>query len=133
MRYFIILISITVTILLVSCDSDAKVITGYDDGSELNEGDFVPFLLEQNYPNPFNPITTIMIRVGVSLHLKLEIYTDDWQKVCTLIEDDFQENTIHSFIFDGINSDGEVIPSGSYFYTLEGGGVILIRKMTVLK
>ncbi|MBC8215346.1 MAG: hypothetical protein H8E64_02405 [Candidatus Marinimicrobia bacterium] len=119
--------------LFPSCESDTKILAGYQNGEELEEGDLIPFLLHQNFPNPFNPRTSIRFDVGKSLHLTMKVYTDDWQEVSKLVDDEFDENTFHTVIFQGINSDGEEVPSGSYFYTLEGGGVILIRKMTVLK
>jgi len=121
------------TLLLCSCDKDSIVLVGYEDGVKLEEGDNVPFLLDQNYPNPFNPNTTIYYQVGINTSLKLKVYSDDWQEVVTLVDKPNHDVGYYRVSFDGKNSKGEYIPSGEYFYTLEGDGFILLRKMKLLK
>lgn len=125
-------ILILVPIIFSSCESKTVIMAGYQDGEELAEGDLVPFLLEQNFPNPFNPSTEIHYQVVEPMHLILTVYTDDWQEVVVL-EDRNYGAGYHRTIFNGRNFNNEPVASGDYFYTLAGSGVIMIRKMKVLK
>jgi hypothetical protein len=109
------------------CTEEGKVGVALLDGSELSEGDRVPFLLYQNYPNPFNPTTSIRFDVAGNIKLKLNVYTSDWIEVKTLVNKSMGPGT-HQVVFIG-NS----FPSGDYFYTLEGGGHSQIRKMKIVK
>ena len=85
------------------------------------------FKLQQNYPNPFNPETTITFRAAKDDHYNLKVYNISGQKVAVLLDDDCQAGT-HQVLFDASN-----LPSGTYFYRLEGGGMNVIKKMILLK
>jgi hypothetical protein len=123
------IVSFIVLLLLVfsnGCE-DADFITGYQGDRELKEGEEVPFLLGQNYPNPFNHTTTIPFRVAINLDLKLTVYSDEWQPVKVLLEQPTNPGS-HTLQFDA-----EDLPSGDYYYTLEGGDYTQIRKMKLVK
>jgi len=119
-------------LLLYSCEYEDKTLVGYYNDSELEEGDEIPFMLDANYPNPFNPLTIISFSVGQPMHLVLKVYTDDWQNVCTMVDTTYESGRYAEY-FNAKNFENDELPSGSYFYTLEGGGYLLIRKMTLLK
>ncbi len=127
-----ILLLITMNVFFLSCDDEVKLLSAIEDGKELKEGANVPFLLFQNYPNPFNPETTIRYQVGVQMHLRMRVFSDDWQEVKKLVDKDHIPGE-YAVSFDAMNSNGERIASGEYFYTLEGSGFTLVRKMKLVK
>jgi hypothetical protein len=91
--------------------------------------------LLQNSPNPFNPWTTIHYRVPGSLgkaRLSLRIYAVSGRLVRTLV-DGPQEPGQHSVTWDGRDGDGRAVASGLYLYRLEGAGVSITRKMSLLQ
>ena len=123
----IILVIVPLIILFSSCSEDADFLSGYQGDRELKEGEEVPFVLQQNYPNPFDRTTTIPFRVANNLELKLTVYSDEWQPVKVLLER-LMSSGAHQLQFDA--SD---LPSGDYYYTLEGGDYTQIRKMKLVK
>jgi hypothetical protein len=106
--------------------------SGVKDGEELNEGDPIPFYLSQNYPNPFNPSTEIRYDVSTPINLTINIYTEDWFKVSTIVNR-FHQPGSYAVTFNGLNKDNEQLPTGDYYYTLEGRGYILVRMMRLIK
>ncbi len=115
-----------------SCNDEVTLMSAIQNGDELKEGSTVPFLLFQNYPNPFNQSTTITYQVAVQMHLQITVFTDDWQEVKILVDSKHQAGEF-KVQFDGRNSENELIPSSEYFYTLNGNGFTLIRKMKLVK
>ena len=124
-------LALTLALLLVvvsfSCTDQDKIAAAIQDGKELNEGDQVGIRLSQNYPNPFNPTTVIGYAVACQMHIRLRVLTEDWQEVATLVDD-----TMTSGFFQ-IHFDASGLPSGEYYYTLEGSGVTIIRRMELVK
>ena len=94
-----------------------------------NELNVLPteYVLSQNYPNPFNPTTRINYSVPASGQVKLTVYNALGQQVATLV--------------NGVRSAGEYtvswnaanMASGIYFYRLEIGSTILMKKMILMK
>lgn len=121
-----------VFVSFASCKDENTVLSAIKDGEELAEGTKVPFFMNQNYPNPFNPSTTIHFRVAQEMKLKLSVYTEDWELVNVLIEKELAMG-LYEYNFDARSKDGKALPSGSYYYSLEGGGYVLTMKMTLLK
>jgi hypothetical protein len=85
------------------------------------------FRLDQAYPNPFNPITTIPFALRERTHAKLAVYNIMGQRVAMLV-DGMLEAGEHRVTFDGSN-----LASGLYFYRLEAGSFVQIRKVVMLK
>jgi len=85
------------------------------------------FSLEQNYPNPFNPETIISYTIPSTSRVRLKVHDILGQEVAVLV-DEVKQPGVHQAIFNGVNC-----PSGLYFYTLEAGGNIIMRKMMLLK
>ena len=119
---------------LLSCDADDTITAVIEDGevSELRNG--LPITLSQNYPNPFDEhfYTTITFTNTTPMHLQMKVYTDAWQEVATLVDQNFPASQ-HSVIFYGVNENGEIIPAGDYFYTLESENLILVRRMKFVR
>jgi M6 family metalloprotease-like protein len=94
------------------------------------------FKLGQNYPNPFNPSTTISFNIDRTTRTKqpvsLIVYDIRGRRVRTLVDSKLEPGR-HTIHWDGRNDRGQSISSGIYLYTLNTGGEMLTRKMTVLK
>lgn len=89
----------------------------------------IPFgySLEQNYPNPFNPNTNIVFSLPVSSNISLKVYSLNGELV-RVISEGYHEAGHHTYNF---NADG--LSSGTYFYQLIAGDVVISKKMTVIK
>ena len=85
------------------------------------------FALEQNYPNPFNPATIIKYSIPQDQQVKLNVYNLLGENVMTLINR-FQKAGPHEVNFNASN-----LASGVYFYKLEAGIQISIKKMILMK
>ncbi len=85
------------------------------------------YSLEQNYPNPFNPVTTITFSLQKPGKTVLEVYNILGQKVKTLLNDELKAGThIQRW-------DARGYASGVYFYRLQSGGFMQIKKMMLVK
>jgi hypothetical protein len=85
------------------------------------------FRLEQNYPNPFNPRTEIQFQIPASSHVKLVVFDLLGREVATLV-DGFEEGG-----FKSVEFDASTLASGAYFYRLEAGKFVEVKKMQLLK
>jgi hypothetical protein len=85
------------------------------------------FALEQNYPNPFNPTTTINFSLGKATDVKLIVYNVLGQQVTQLVNDKLPAGA-HTVQFKATN-----LATGVYFYRLEAGSFVDVKKMLLLK
>ncbi len=90
--------------------------------------------LDQNFPNPFNPTTSIAYTVGgVGIQgsgvstVRLRVYDLLGREVATLVNEREQPGT-YSVAFDGSH-----LASGVYFYRLDVGTFVFVRKLVLLK
>jgi flagellar hook assembly protein FlgD len=90
------------------------------------------FTLSQNYPNPFNLSTSISFSMPASSEVNLTIYNIMGQKVKTLAKGWFEAGS-HTVTWDGTNESGSVVASGIYFYKLNAGENLVVKKMSLLK
>jgi hypothetical protein len=87
----------------------------------------INFVLEQNYPNPFNPITNIEFHIADFEFVSLKVFDILGNEVETLINEQmFPGNYTVKF-------NGKNLTSGTYFYRLQAGEFIEIKKMVFLK
>jgi glucose/arabinose dehydrogenase len=93
-------------------------------GKETNPGQFS---LSQSYPNPFNPTTTIDYQLSKAGQVCLSVYNAKGQLVATLVN---EKQPAGSYSLQW-NASGRV--SGTFFYQLQVDGVVLSRKMLLLK
>ena len=87
--------------------------------------------LYQNHPNPFNQSTEIGIMLKKSAFVKLEIMNNMGQKVCKLFEGKLDAGTTH-FKWDGIDSYGNLLSDGIYYYQLTSNNKVKTRKMLLM-
>lgn len=89
------------------------------------------FELSQNYPNPFNPSTKIEYSLEKPGMVSLKVYNMLGQEVVTLVNGP-QEAGSYTVSFN--TTKGMVgLPSGVYFYRLETGSFVSIKKLVLLK
>ena len=90
-----------------------------------------------NYPNPFNPETWIPYDLAQDTDVHIHIYNLKGKPIRHL-KVGFQtagtyRTPSRAAYWDGVNSDGEAVASGVYFYTLQAGQVKTLRKMVIIK
>lgn len=85
------------------------------------------FQLLQNYPNPFNGATTIKYDLQQPASVCLKIYNAQGQEVLTLAGG-AQQLGNHEVQFDARN-----LASGVYFYKLETGHSVAVKKALLLR
>ncbi len=85
------------------------------------------FRLNQNYPNPFNPTTRISFSLEKADYTTLTVYNMLGQIVATPVAKKLSPGS-HEISFDASN-----LANGIYFYRLNSGNQVSIRKMMVLK
>ncbi len=83
--------------------------------------------LQANYPNPFNPTTLISYRLVRGSHVRLTVWDVLGRRVATLVDAN-QQSGPHQVTF---NASG--LSSGVYFYRLQAGNKVLVKKMLVMK
>jgi len=105
-------------------------VAGWDDISTRVEERIVPtsFTLSQNYPNPFNPATTIEFSLVERSKVTLTIFDILGRNIVTLLDSDMEAGTLHKVKFDASN-----LSSGIYFYKLEAGKNLLVKKLVLMK
>ena len=87
----------------------------------------VNYVLYQNYPNPFNPTTTITFGIPIKTHVVLKVFNLVGEEVAQLYNGE-REAGRYTFEF---NASG--LPSGIYFYQLNAGDFVEIKKMVFMK
>jgi hypothetical protein len=83
--------------------------------------------LAQNYPNPFNPGTRISYVVPTPGQVSLVIH-DVLGRSLAILVDEYQQPGDYSVEWHPTG-----VPSGMYFYRLQTGGVIVTRRMALMK
>ena len=99
----------------------------YDLANEVVIGSPEKFELSQNYPNPFNPVTHLGFGISNLGFVSLKVYDVLGNEVKTLI------NEIKHPGYYEVEFDGSNLPSGIYYYKLEAGSFIQVRKMMLVK
>ncbi len=105
----------------------------YQGVTSVDENDTPPaeFTLKQNYPNPFNPATVINYQIPETEFVSLKVFDVLGNEVATLVNQQ-QGGGRYSVTFDAL-SVGRPVSSGIYFYRLQAGNNIRVRKMMLLK
>jgi hypothetical protein len=85
------------------------------------------FALRQNYPNPFNPSTNIRYDLPKEAFVRLSVYNLMGQEVAALVNEQ-QQAGVYELRFNALN-----LPSGTYFYRLQAGDYVEVKKMTFVR
>jgi hypothetical protein len=87
--------------------------------------------LAQNYPNPFNPATVIRFNVAqvnnLRYNVSLKVYDLLGREVATLVDGPVPAGT-HTVKFDG-----SALSSGLYYYRLQAGEIVKVKKMLFVR
>lgn len=85
------------------------------------------FKLSQNFPNPFNPGTVINFQIPDGCKVALEVFNTSGKKVMTVLNE-FINSGYYS-----VNFNGSGLASGAYYYKLQAGSFLSVKKMVLLK
>jgi hypothetical protein len=94
------------------------------------------FMLSQNFPNPFNPVTSIRYTIpdgahspsiGNEVHVTIAVYDQLGKKIAVLVNETKPSGT-YTTAFDASS-----VASGMFYYRMHVNGLILSRKMIVVK
>ncbi|MCL6495081.1 MAG: T9SS type A sorting domain-containing protein [Ignavibacterium sp.] len=107
----------------------------YSDIVEVEINNPEEFTLEQNYPNPFNPETKIKFKIqtsslnpfskGEGSFTSLKVFDVLGNEVAVLVNE-FKQSGYYEVEFNANNYN---LTSGIYFYRLQAGSFIEVRKM----
>ena len=90
-------------------------------------------VLGKAHPNPFNPSTTIEFSLAQGSHARVDVYSIDGKYVCTLVNE-MKSSGSHQISWTGVNSTGEPVASGAYFFRLvTSSGYQQTGRMTLVK
>jgi len=95
--------------------------------NEVNIGIPVRFNLSQNYPNPFNPVTTINYDLPNDGIVTIKVYDIIGREVKTFVS---EMKTAGYYKLQFNVSD---FASGAYFYRMNAGDFVAVKKFVVLK
>lgn len=99
-----------------------------DPATDVKEtGKPTEFTLSQNYPNPFNPTTQIKYSLSKAGNVNLKIYDVLGRLVSELVN---KEQGAGSYT---VQFDASKLSSGVYFYKLESGSFVSVKKMMLVK
>ena len=99
-----------------------------------NEDKYLPrsFELHQNYPNPFNPIARIKYDIPVLSNILIMVHDMMGREVITLFNG-IKPAGFHELTWGGVNSLGEIVPSGMYLYSIKSKNFYKSKKMIFIK
>lgn len=83
--------------------------------------------LKQNYPNPFNPSTNIQYAIGSKQFVQLKVFDVLGNEVITLVDEEKSAGTY------GVEFSAKGLSTGIYFYKLQAGSFVDIKKMILLR
>jgi hypothetical protein len=101
--------------------------SAYSDVIEIEVSTPNQYSLEQNYPNPFNPSTTISYSLPVASQVELAVYNSLGENVKQLLNETKEAGHY------SVELNAESLPSGVYFYRLQAGDFVQVKKMMLLK
>jgi hypothetical protein len=106
-------------------------ITGVGGGPEESPGR--PERLLQNAPNPVRKGTIIAFELARPGPARLRIFDSAGRLVRTLLDEAVLSTAHQSVPWDGLDSAGRPVPSGVYFYRLEGPSSTQTKKLVVAR
>ncbi len=89
-------------------------------------------MLSPACPNPFNPVTRISFTLGTAGPVSLAIYTVRGELVTRLIDEQRAAGP-HAVEWTGLDQRGRTCPSGLYFAQLRADGVVMTRRLALVR
>lgn len=92
-------------------------------------GENIPkvFSLNQNFPNPFNPGTTINYQLPANSFVTLKVYDLIGREIATLV------NEVRQAGYHSVPFNASSLSSGLYFYRIQAGNNMAVKKMLLVK
>ena len=90
------------------------------------------FELFQNFPNPFNSNTFIKIELGSDSFVSLNVFDVRGQPVARLVNS-FQPAGTYIVPWDGLDSKGDFLSSGVYYYRLIAEDFQDVKRLVLLR
>ncbi len=124
----------SIDVVKCSAKTDCQSTLAKLNSDEIPESQAGPeqFTLVQNYPNPFNPETEIRFRLPEASPVVVKIYNLFGQEIRTLVDKTYPAGN-HSMRWDGKDNLGKAVSSGVYFYRLQAGSFMQVKKMNLLR
>lgn len=97
------------------------------DDLKVNTNVPVVYSLSQNYPNPFNPVTKINFALPKQGLITLKIYDITGREINTLVNEVKQAGNYT------VDFNGSLISSGVYFYKIQSGDFVSVKRMVLIK
>ncbi len=99
----------------------------YSNSTEVKVTSPMMYSLDQNYPNPFNPTTKIDYSIPNQDFVNITVFNELGQKVATLV------NEVVSSGHHTVDFNASRFSSGIYFYRIQTGNFVNVKKMNLLK
>ena len=119
-------------------NNECSILMGaYGVGCSLTESGSAPppvsVQLLANHPNPFNPSTIIPFVLDSSAIVSLSVHDVTGRLIDTLLREQELQAGRWEHPWDGMDDDGNAMPSGVYFYRLKTPDGSLARPMLLVK
>jgi hypothetical protein len=85
------------------------------------------FSISQNYPNPFNPSTIINYTIAEQSMVTINVYDVIGTEVATLVNEEKARGNY------SLEFNAKELTSGIYFYKIQAGSFIEVKKMVLMK
>jgi hypothetical protein len=89
-------------------------------------------MLGYSYPNPFNPSVTIEYSIDKECFVTLAVYSVGGQLI-RVLQEQWVAASEHEVAWNGRDSRGRAVPSGTYFYRLTAGDYVETKQMTLIR
>jgi M6 family metalloprotease-like protein len=96
-------------------------------GNTFNDNLPTSYKLSQNYPNPFNPATKINFALPKQGFVTLKVYDIIGREIKTLV------NEVKQAGYYTVDFNGSSLASGVYFYRIQSGDFISVKRMVLVK
>ena len=116
---------ITFNYRLKQLDTDGKYAFSNVISIEVNLP--LKYILNQNYPNPFNPGTNILYSIPRSSNVILSVYDMLGNLITNLVNENQEAGNYL------VNFNAYELSSGIYYYKLQAGDFVAVKKMLLLK
>ena len=90
------------------------------------------YTLDQNYPNQFNPSTTIRFRMQKAATVNISVFDISGKHIRTITHSFYPAGN-HEVSWDGTSENNLSVGSGIYFYRMQTGNGVIIKKMILLR
>ena len=101
-----------------------------------SEDDLIPEVtkLIGNYPNPFNPTTTISFQINNEQNKQAELFIYNLKgQMIKRYEINNLKSGLNEIVWNGLDKNNQIVPSGVYLYKLQAGEFSQIKKMMLMK